>query len=221
LVNSVGTTNSLNLAKKTGARVLMASTSEIYGDPEEHPQKEIYWGHVNSFGPRSCYDESKRFAETMVYIYLQKYNIDARIMRIFNTYGPRMQKDDGRVVSNFINQALSGKPLTIYGDGSQTRSFCFVSDLVAGMTKLMFVRNLKGEIINLGNPEEYSILDLARKIKKMTRSKSRIVFRPLPKDDPTRRCPDIGKAKRILRWKPKVFINEGLKRTIEYYRNLN
>jgi len=220
LVNSVGTTNVLNLARKTGARVLIASTSEVYGDPKEHPQKETYWGNVNSFGPRSCYDESKRFAETMAYIYIHKYGVDVRVIRIFNTYGPRMRKDDGRVISNFINQAIENRPLTIYGRGNGTRSFCYVSDMVDGIVKAMFKEKLMGEIINLGKPEEYKILDLAKKIKKMTRSKSKIVFQPPLPDDPEQRRPDISKTKKLLKWQPRVSVDEGLKKPIDYYRNL-
>ncbi|TEU02492.1 SDR family oxidoreductase [Candidatus Woesebacteria bacterium] len=220
LVNSVGTINILNLARKTGARVLIASTSEVYGDPKEHPQKESYWGNVNSFGPRSCYDESKRFAETMTYIYIHKYGVDARIVRIFNTYGPRMKKDDGRVISNFINQAIEGRPLTVYGKGDRTRSFCYVSDMIDGIVKAMFTEGLIGEIINLGKPEEYKILDLAKKIKKLAGSKSKIVFKPPLPDDPEQRRPDISKAKKLLKWQPKVSVDEGLRKTIEYYRSL-
>jgi len=217
LVNSMGTINMLKLAKKFEAKVLITSTSEIYGDPLEHPQKESYWGNVNSFGPRSCYDESKRFAESATYVYLEKYKIDARIIRIFNTYGPRMQKDDGRVVSNFINQAITNSDLTIYGKGDQTRSFCFVSDMVAGIEKAMFTKDTKGKIFNLGNPEEYSMLELAEKIKTITNSKSKIVYEELPKDDPQRRRPDITKAKKVLNWEPKVGVGEGLSETIKYY----
>ena len=220
MVNSVGTINTLNLARKNGARVLIASTSEVYGDPKEHPQKETYWGNVNPFGPRSCYDESKRFAETMTYIYIHKYEVDVRIVRIFNTYGPRMKKDDGRVVSNFINQAIENSPLTIYGKGARTRSFCYVSDMVDGIVEAMFAEGLTGEIINLGKPEEYKILDLAKKIKKLAGSKSKIVFRPPLPDDPEQRCPDISKAKKLLKWQPKVSVDEGLRKTIEYYRSL-
>ncbi len=219
LVNTVGTINMLNLARKTGARFLLGSTSEVYGDPKEHPQKETYYGNVNSFGPRSCYDESKRFGETMTYIYLRKYTLDARVVRIFNTYGPRMRKDDGRAVSNFVNQAIRGKPITVYGDGGQTRSFCYVDDMVEGLMKAMFSEKAKGEVINLGNPEEYNILDLAEKIKKLTNSKSKIVFSKLPADDPMRRKPDISKAKKLFDWSPKVSLNEGLKRTIKYYKS--
>lgn len=220
LANSLGTLNVLDLAKKTKAKVLIASTSEVYGDPKEHPQRESYWGNVNSFGPRACYDESKRFAEAATYVYLHKYDLDVRIVRIFNTYGPRMQRDDGRVVSNFINQAITGQPLTVYGQGKQTRSFCFVSDIVAGIYQAMFSQGTKGEVFNLGNPEEYSILELAGKIKKLTGSKSEIIFKPLPPDDPNRRCPDISKAREILGWEPKISADTGLKKTIEYYQKL-
>jgi len=190
------------------------------GDPKEHPQKESYWGNVNSFGPRSCYDESKRFAETMTYIYIHQYGVDARIVRIFNTYGPRMKKDDGRVISNFINQAIEGRPLTVYGKGDRTRSFCYVSDMVDGIIKAIFTEGLTGEIINLGKPEEYKILDLANKIKKLTGSKSKIVFKPPLPDDPEQRRPDISKAKKLLKWQPKVSVDEGLRKTTEYYRSL-
>ncbi|HCR35568.1 hypothetical protein A2130_02540 [Candidatus Woesebacteria bacterium GWC2_33_12] len=220
LVNSQGTVNILNLAKNTKAKVLIASTSEIYGDPEKHPQKETYWGNANSFGPRSCYDESKRFAEATTYVFLNKYGIDARIIRIFNTYGPNMQKDDGRVVSNFINWALHGETIKIDGDGSQTRSFCYVTDLVEGIKKAMFVESTKGEVFNLGNPEEYKISDLATKIVDLTNSKSQVIysgtFRP---DDPMQRCPDISKARDFLNWEPKVKLTDGLMRTIDFYRS--
>ena len=220
LTNSVGTYNLLKLAVKNKAKFLMASTSEIYGDPLEHPQKEDYWGNVNTFGVRSCYDESKRFSETLVYIFIQKYNLNARVVRIFNTYGPRMQKDDGRVISNFINQAIEGKSITVYGKGEQTRSFCYVSDLISGIYKAMFEENTKGEVFNLGNPEEYTVMELAKKIIKLTMSKSKIIYKPLPKDDPTKRCPDITKSKQILNWKPKIHLEEGLKKTIEYYKGI-
>jgi len=218
LVNSLGTLNMLKLAVASKAKILVTSTSEVYGDPQEHPQKENYWGNVNSFGPRSCYDESKRFAEAITYIYLHKYGLDARLIRVFNTYGPRMRKNDGRVISNFINQAIENKPLTVYGKGEQTRSFCFVSDLVEGIYKTMFTEGTKGEVINLGNPEEYRIIDLAEKIKNLTNSASEIVFQDLPPDDPTQRQPDISKAKKLLSWEPKVTVNEGLQKTIEYYK---
>jgi nucleoside-diphosphate-sugar epimerase len=220
LVNSVGTINILRLGVKYNAKVLMASTSEIYGDPLVHPQKESYFGNVNSFGPRSCYDESKRFAEAAIYVFIEKYNLDARIIRIFNTYGPRMQKDDGRVVSNFINQALSNKDITIHGDGSQTRSFCYVSDLIRGIHAAMFSRKTKGQIFNLGNPHEFTIKQLAEKVIKMTGSKSKIKYsKSFRKDDPMRRKPDISKAKQYLRWEPKIDLEDGLQRTIEYYRS--
>ncbi len=218
LVNSLGTINMLKFAKEKGARYLEASTSEVYGDPKEHPQKETYFGNVNPNGVRSCYDESKRFAEAMTMVYVRKYDLDARIVRVFNTYGPRMRKDDGRVVSNFINQALGNTPVTVYGKGDQTRSFCFVSDLVDGLMNVMFGDGLKGEVFNLGNPEEYTVLDLANKIKAMTGSSSEIVFSDLPEDDPTQRRPDITKIKEKLGWEPKVPVDEGLKKTIEYYK---
>lgn len=220
LANSVGTINMLNLAKDQKAKILIASTSEVYGDPLEHPQKETYWGNVNSFGPRSCYDESKRFAEAATYVFLQKYDVDARIIRIFNTYGPRMQALDGRVVSNFINQALKKEALTIYGNGSQTRSFCYVTDMIEGIYKVMFGDGTKGEVFNLGNPSEFAMLELAEKIKKMTESESEIVFGPLPPDDPRQRQPDISKVEKKLGWQPKVEIDEGLQKTIEYYKSL-
>lgn len=220
LVNSLGTLNILRYAKKQNAKFLLASTSEVYGDPMESPQKETYRGNTNCFGPRACYDEGKRFAETLIYIFIEKYNLDARIVRIFNTYGPKMQKDDGRVISNFINQAIGNKDLTIYGKGLQTRSFCYVDDMVNGIKNAMFTGDTKGEIFNLGNPEEYKIIDLAKKIKDMTNSKSKITFKPLPVDDPMQRCPDITKAKNILGWEPKISVTEGLEKTIEYYKNL-
>ena len=218
LVNSVGTINMLRYAKDNNARYLEASTSEAYGEPKEHPQKETYWGNVNPNGIRSCYDESKRFAEAITMVYVRKYGLDARIIRIFNTYGPRMRKDDGRVVSNFINQALEGKPLTIFGDGTQTRSFCYVSDLVAGILAVMFGDNLKGEVFNLGNPEEYTVKDFAEKVKALTGSASPVTFEALPEDDPTQRKPDITKIKTTLGWEPKISVDEGLKKTIEFYK---
>jgi UDP-glucuronate decarboxylase len=221
LVNSQGALNVLNLGKDSGAKVLMTSTSEVYGDPLEHPQKETYLGNVNTFGPRSCYDEGKRFSEAATYVFLHKYDLDARIIRIFNTYGPRMQKDDGRVVSNFIGQTLTNSPINIDGDGSQTRSFCYVSDMVEGIYKAMFTDKTKGEIFNLGNPDEYTIKELADKILKLTGSSSEINYSgSFRKDDPMRRKPDITKAKDTLSWEPKVTVDEGLQKTIEYYKSL-
>lgn len=221
LTNSQGTLNLLNLVKEKKAKFLLASTSEIYGDPLEHPQKETYRGNVNSYGPRACYDESKRFAETSTYVFQNKYGIDARIVRIFNTYGPNMQKDDGRVVSNFINWALENKTLKIDGDGSQTRSFCFVDDLVEGLKKAMFEDGTKGEIFNLGNPVEFTIKDLAEKVVSLTNSSSKIVYSGMFRtDDPMQRCPDITNARQKLNWEPKVSLEEGLQKTIEYYKGI-
>ena len=218
LVNSIGTRMFLKVAKAHGAKFLFASTSEVYGDPKEHPQKETYWGNVNPHGVRACYDESKRFGEMITMLYVRNHGVDGRIARIFNTYGPRMRPDDGRVVSNFINQAIAGKPLTVYGDGAQTRSFCFVSDMVDGLIRFMDAPS--GEVVNLGNPEEYTMLDLAEKIKRMTGSSSGIVHVELPEDDPTQRRPDIGKAKKLLGWEPNVSVDEGLEKTIAYYKSL-
>lgn len=220
LVNSVGTMRLLDVAKSNSARFLFASTSEVYGDPKEHPQTETYWGNVNPNGVRACYDESKRFGEMMTMTYVRNSSVDGRIIRIFNTYGPRMRKNDGRVVSNFINQAINGEPLTIYGTGKQTRSFCFVDDLVEGIMKAMFVDTLAGEVINLGNPEEYSVLDLAEKIIQKTGTTSKMQFRALPQDDPEKRRPDKSKAKMLLGWEPKISVNEGLDKTIAYYKSL-
>ena len=221
LTNSLGTLNILELTKNTSAKVLIASTSEVYGDPLEHPQKETYLGNVNTFGPRSCYDEGKRYAEAATYVYLHKYNIDARIVRIFNTYGPRMQKDDGRVVSNFINESLTGETLNIDGDGSQTRSFCYVSDMVDGIFRAMFSEGTKSQIFNLGNPDEYMVKELAEKVIKLTESKSEIKYSgTFREDDPMRRQPDITKAKNVLSWEPKVNLEEGLEKTVDYYKSL-
>ncbi len=215
--NVLGTTNMLGLAKKHKARILQASTSEVYGDPKEHPQKETYWGNVNPIGIRACYDEGKRVAETLMFDYHRQNNVDIRVVRIFNTYGPRMARNDGRVVSNFIVQALEGKDLTIYGDGKQTRSFCYVKDLIEGMYLMMNQEKEFGPV-NLGNPVERDMLDLADKIIKISSSNSKIVFKPLPKDDPKVRQPDITKAKQVLGWEPKVDIEEGLKKTIEWFK---
>ena len=213
----IGTMNMLGLAKRCKARILQASTSEVYGDPKVHPQREDYWGNVNPIGIRSCYDEGKRCAETLMMDYHRQNNVDIRIIRIFNTYGPNMAPDDGRVVSNFILQALKGEDITIYGDGSQTRSFCYVDDLVTGMIKMMENPSFIGPV-NLGNPSERTILDFAKLIIELTNSKSKIVYKPLPSDDPTQRKPDITLAKEKLGWEPKVDIKEGLMNTIEYFK---
>ncbi len=216
----LGVINMLGLAKRCKAKVLQASTSEVYGDPIVHPQKETYWGNVNPIGIRSCYDEGKRMAETLMFDYHRQNNVDIRVVRIFNTYGPNMDKNDGRVVSNFIVQALQNKDITIYGDGSQTRSFCYVSDLVAGMIKMMENEEGFNGPVNLGNPVETSILDFAKFIIELTNSKSKIVFLPLPSDDPTQRKPDITLAKEKLNWEPVVNVKDGLLKTIEYFKNV-
>ncbi len=217
--NVMGTIHMLGLAKRVKARILLASTSEVYGDPTVHPQKEDYWGNVNPIGPRSCYDEGKRVAETLMMDYYRQNNVDIRIVRIFNTYGPRMLKNDGRVVSNFIVQALTNEDITVFGDGTQTRSFCYIDDLVEGLYRMMEQEKHIGPI-NLGNPEEYKIIDLAKKIIEMTNSKSKIVYKSLPPDDPTQRQPDITLAKKILNWHPTVSLNKGLKKTIEYFKKI-
>ena len=215
--NVMGTLNMLGLAKRVKARFLLASTSEVYGDPDVHPQPEEYRGNVNCIGIRSCYDEGKRVAETLAFDYHRQNNVDIRIMRIFNTYGPRMFENDGRVVSNFIVQALKGIPLTIYGDGSQTRSFCYVADLVEGMMRLMDGEHLGP--INIGNPGEYTILQLAETIQKMVNPDAELTFKPLPQDDPKQRQPDITKAKNLLGWEPTIDLEQGLKLTIEDFRS--
>lgn len=220
LANSVGTYNLLELAKKNNSKLLYVSSSEVYGDPAVTPQKENYFGNVNPNGVRSVYDEGKRFGEAITFAYLRKYNLNVRIIRIFNTYGPLMQADDGRVVSNFINQAIQNKPLTIFGKGTQTRSFCFVDDMVNGLKLAMFSPNTKGEVFNLGNPDERTVLDIAKLIKDLTGSSSEIVFEELPEDDPKARKPDISHAKKILGWEPKIVTEEGLKRTIEYFKSI-
>ena len=212
--NVLGTINMLGLAKRSKASFLLASTAESYGDPLEHPQKETYWGNVNTVGPRSCYDEGKRIAETLAMNYRVQNNVNTKIVRIFNTYGPRMLFNDGRVVSNFIVQALKGEDITIYGDGTQTRSFCFVEDLIQGFVKMIAKKDFFGPC-NLGNPTELNMKELATKIITLTNSKSKIVYRPLPQDDPKRRKPDITLAKEKLNWEPKISVDEGLKRTIE------
>jgi dTDP-glucose 4,6-dehydratase len=215
-VGSVGTMNCLELAKKHGAKFFMASTSECYGDPLEHPQKETYWGHVNPIGPRSVYDEAKRFAEAMTMAYLRYHKVDTHIVRIFNTYGPRLQLNDGRVISNFMKQALRGEDLTVYGDGSQTRSFCYVSDEIAGI--LALANSDEHEPTNIGNPGEFTILECAQVVLEVTGSKSNIRYEPLPQDDPKQRCPDISKAKRLLGWEPKIDLRTGLKLSLEYFK---
>ena len=215
--NVMGTLNMLGLAKRVKARFLLASTSEVYGDPDVHPQPEEYRGNVNCIGIRSCYDEGKRVAETLAFDYHRQNNVDIRVMRIFNTYGPRMLENDGRVVSNFITQALRGTPLTVYGDGSQTRSFCYVSDLVEGMMRLMNGEHIGP--INVGNPGEYTILELAKTIQEMVNPKAELIFKPLPEDDPKQRQPDITKAKKLLGWEPKIPLQEGLKLTIQDFRD--
>ena len=212
----MGTLNMLGLAKRTKARILHASTSEVYGDPKVHPQKESYWGNVNPIGIRSCYDEGKRAAETLMMDYHRESKVDAKLIRIFNTYGPRMRHDDGRVVSNFIVQALQGKAITIYGEGTQTRSFCYVDDLVNVIIAMMNKDNFTGPV-NTGNPDEFTILDLASKIIEITGSKSKLVFKELPQDDPTQRQPDISLAKKELGWEPKIKLDEGLKLTIQHF----
>jgi len=215
-----GAINMLGLAKRTGARILQASTSEVYGDPEVHPQTEDYWGNVNPIGVRSCYDEGKRCAETLFFDYKRQHNMEIKVARIFNTYGPRMLPDDGRVVSNFIVQALQGNNITIYGDGSQTRSFCYVDDLVDGLVKLMNSKPALTGPINLGNPAEFTIKELAEKVIQMIGSTSKIVYMSLPEDDPTQRQPNITQAKAKLGWEPAVALDDGLKPTIEYFQSL-
>jgi dTDP-glucose 4,6-dehydratase len=215
-VGSLGTHKALGLAKEKGARFLLASTSEVYGDPLVHPQNEEYWGNVNPIGPRGVYDEAKRFAEAITMAYHRTHKVDTRIVRIFNTYGPRMRLNDGRVVPNFIAQALKDEPLTVYGDGLQTRSFCFISDLVEGIVRLL--RSDYSDPVNCGNPIETTILEFAERIKALTKSRSEIVFRPLPVDDPKVRQPDIGRARKLLGWEPKVVLEDGLRQAIAYFR---
>lgn len=216
----IGTLNMLELAERTGAKILQASTSEIYGDPLVHPQAESYWGNVNTMGIRSCYDEGKRGAETLLHDFNHFRGVNVRVVRIFNTYGPGMNPDDGRVVSNFIIQALQGQNITIYGDGTQTRSFCYRDDLVEGIIRLMNAPDNVTFPVNVGNPVEFTITELAQIVLEMTGSRSTIEYRPLPKDDPTQRCPDISLAKRYLNWEPQIQLRDGLSRTIEYFANL-
>jgi UDP-glucuronate decarboxylase len=218
--NFLGIINLLHLAQKTGAKILQASTSEVYGDPLISPQSETYWGNVNPIGIRSCYDEGKRAAETLCFDYKRQFGVDARVIRIFNTYGPRMAIGDGRVVSNFIVQALTGKDITLYGDGSQTRSFCYVSDLVEGIYSYMIKGQALESPVNLGNPNEFNMLELSEKILNITKSNSRLVFMPLPSDDPRQRKPDISLAKNELNWAPEISLNAGLGKTIEYFQRI-
>jgi dTDP-glucose 4,6-dehydratase len=214
-VGSLGTHNTLGLALAKKAKYVLASTSEVYGDPLLNPQPESYWGNVNCVGIRGCYDESKRFAEALTMAYHRIHKLDTKIVRIFNTYGPRMRKDDGRAVPNFINQALKNEPITVYGNGRQTRSFCYIHDLIGGIYKLM-MSNIN-EPLNIGNPDEHTILEFAETIKRLAKSKSNIIFKPLPLDDPHVRCPDTAKAKKLIKWQPKVELEEGLMRTIKWF----
>jgi UDP-glucuronate decarboxylase len=218
--NSVGSFNMLEMARKHGARILFASTSEVYGDSEAIPTPESYWGNVNPIGVRSCYDEGKRFGEALFMAYHRQYGVDVRIARIFNTYGPRLRSEGGygRAVSRFISQALANEPLTVYGDGAQTRSFCYVNDTVRGLLSLLIDPKGRGEVVNIGNPEEITILELAQRIRRLANSRSPIEFHPLPKDDPKRRCPDINKARKLLRWKPRISLEQGLARTIAHFK---
>ena len=218
--NFLGIINMLHLARDTGAKLLQASTSEVYGDPAISPQKEDYWGNVNPIGIRSCYDEGKRAAETLCFDYLRQYEVDARVIRIFNTYGPNMEVGDGRVVSNFIVQALQNEPITIYGDGSQTRSFCYVSDLIDGISTVVSLDENPGSPINLGNPTDFTMLELAQVVLEVTKSSSKIEFHPLPQDDPRQRKPDISFAKSLLSWEPTVNLEAGVSNTAKYFRDL-
>lgn len=217
LVGSLGARNALEIAKRYGAKFLQASTSECYGDPQVHPQKEDYWGHVNPIGPRSVYDESKRFAEALTVAYHRYYRVDTRMVRIFNTYGPRLQKNDGRVISNFMMQALQGQELTVYGEGQQTRSFCYVSDEIEGIVRLS--KSEEHLPVNIGNPQEWTILECAQAVLRVTGSSSKIAFRPLPKDDPMQRRPDITKARTLLGWEPKIDLETGLRLSLDYFRS--
>lgn len=217
LVGSAGTIHTLDIARKYGAGYLHASTSECYGDPKVHPQVETYWGNVNPIGPRSVYDESKRFSEAAVMAYHRYYGVDTHLVRIFNTYGPRLQVNDGRVISNFMSQALRGEPLTIYGDGSQTRSFCYVSDLIEGI--ILLAGSKEHLPVNIGNPDEWTIIECAREVLAVTGAKTEIVSMPLPQDDPTRRCPDITRAKALLGWQPKVSLRQGLENSLQYFKD--
>jgi UDP-glucuronate decarboxylase len=214
----IGAINMLGLAKRVGAKILQASTSEVYGDPTVHPQTEEYWGNVNTLGPRACYDEGKRCAETLFFDYFRQHKVRIKVARIFNTYGPRMHPNDGRVVSNFIVQAIQGNDITLYGDGLQTRAFCFVDDLIHGLMRLMATEAGVTGPINIGNPHEITVRELAERVIRLTGTRSQIVFRPLPADDPLQRCPDIRRAAEILDWKPSVILDDGLQKTIDYFR---
>jgi len=218
--NILGMINLLHLANETGAKIIQASTSEVYGDPSQSPQKETYWGNVNPIGIRSCYDEGKRAAETLCFDYIRQYNLDARVIRIFNTYGPNMAIRDGRVVSNFIVQAINGEPISIYGEGEQTRSFCYVSDLIEGIHRVLMLDKNPQSPINLGNPNEFKVVELANTIKELTGSNSDIINYPLPEDDPKQRCPDISLARTTLKWEPTVNLVEGLEKTIKYFKQV-
>lgn len=219
-VNSIGTLNLLELAREVNCRFLFASTSEVYGDPLVHPQSEAYWGNVNPNGPRACYDESKRCGEAATLDFWRTYQTDVRIVRIFNTYGPHSRPDDGRIVPNFLTQALKNEPLTIYGDGAQTRSYCYVSDLVAGLCAAMFRSGTSGEVFNLGNPEEHTVLEFAQIVSRQVGSDGSLTYHPLPSDDPTRRCPDIRKARTVLNWEPVIDLPTGIERTVEWFRQV-
>ena len=220
MTNAVGARNALDLTQRCGARFLLASTSEIYGDPEEHPQPETYRGNVNSLGPRSCYDEGKRFAESLTMTYRRSHEVDVRIARLFNTFGPRSRADDGRVVPTFCVQALSGQPLTVFGSGLQTRSLCYVSDIVRGLIGLMETPDIAGEVVNLGSPQERTVLEIAEIIASLAGAPCRIEGGPLPVDDPARRCPDISKAQRLLGWQPEIDLQPGLERTLAHFREI-
>jgi len=216
--NSLGTFNLLELANQDKAKFLFASTSEVYGDPKISPQPETYWGNVNPYGIRSCYDEAKRFGESMTGVFNRKFKVNTRVIRIFNTYGPRMDKNDGRVIVNFINQAIKNKPITVYGKGQQTRSFCYINDTIEGIVSAMFKKKTEGKVFNIGNGDEYTILQLAEFIIKLTKSRSKIVFKPLPEDDPSNRCPDLTRSKKILNFVVKTDLKSGLSKTIDYFK---
>jgi len=221
--NSLGSANMAELARKQDATILFASTSEVYGDAEIVPTPETYWGNVNPIGPRSCYFEGKRFAEALFMAYHKQYGLDVKIARIFNSFGPRLREDGlyGRAVSRFIRQALTNKPITIYGDGAQTRSFCYITDTIVGLMLLTVNEKAKGEVVNVGNPQETTVLQLAKEIKELTKSKSLLTFHPLPEDDPKRRCPDMSKMQKVVGWKPKISLEQGLKRTILWFRRIS